>query len=84
MIQETSLEAYESIVPELGKRRQQVYDVITNQEGLCNKEIAEILHLDINCITPRVNELRAEHLVMFHSYKKDEKTNRRVMTWKIC
>ena len=84
MIQQTSMEAYDSIKTELGERQQQVYDTIEQHEGVSNLDISQILSLPINSVTPRVKELRNINLVKFHNYKQDPITKRRVMTWEIC
>ena len=82
MIQQTSVEAYKSILPELGLMQQTVYDAIIEHPGMSNHDISRYLHIEINKITPRVKELRDYGLVSFSHYKKDAITNRRVMCWK--
>ena len=79
MIQQTSLEAYEKVVRDLGYRQKQVYDVIVSHPGFCNKEIAQYLMLPINSITGRVKELRDMCLVLYFGKKKYN--NCSVMTW---
>jgi len=59
-VRQTSLLAYKEIKPELGARQRQVFEVILTHPGLCNREIAQILNLPINCVTGRCKELR-EH-----------------------
>ena len=83
MIQQTSMEAYESILYDLGQRQQQVYDVIEQHEGVSNLDISRILNLPINSVTPRVKELRDYDLVKFYKYKQDRITKRWVMTWTV-
>ena len=83
-VQETSLEAYESIQPELGLMQQTVYDAIEQHEGISNLDISRILNIPINSVTPRVKELRDMNFVKFHNHKQDPITKRRVMTWEIC
>ena len=63
MVQETSLEAYESIVYELGQRQRQVLRAITELREATNKQIARHVSLPINSVTPRVLELRKKKLV---------------------
>jgi hypothetical protein len=81
LIQQTSLEAFNIVYADLGDRQREVYDIIRDNFGICNKEIAEKLLLPINCITGRVKELRDLGMVMHDSYKIND--NRRVMTWKV-
>ena len=83
IVQGTSFEAYISIQDELGDRQQQVLDVIKKYDGVSNHDISRILSLPINCVTPRVKELRDYNLVVFDDVKKDRITGRRVMCWKV-
>ena len=83
MIQETSLESFMQILPELGDRQQQVLDCIRNHISVSNREISSILGLPINSVTPRVKELRDLGFVVCCDIKKDEVTNRNVMCWRI-
>ena len=81
MIQNTSLEAWEIIRPELGSMQNMVYNGIQSYPGSSNHDLSMILEKDINCITPRVKELRDRGIVVFSHYKTDGKTNKRVMCW---
>lgn len=82
-IQNTSMEAYYSILGELGDRQQQVLDIIKKYPNISNHEISNILDIPINSVTPRVKELRDLGLVVFCDIKLDRTTNRNVMTWKV-
>lgn len=81
MIQETSLESWESIQPELGTMQNMVYNIIKVYPGVSNHDISNIMSKSINSVTPRVLELRQRGLVMFSHYKTDRATNKRVMCW---
>ena len=81
-VQVTSLEAWECLQPTLGKLQRMVYNIIKVYPGLCNREISEIMGKPINCVTPRVKELRDHGLVFCSGYKIDPLTGKRVMTWK--
>jgi len=81
-VQQTSIEAYDLIVGDLGKRQIQVYDIIERYFNCCNQDIADILGIPINCVTPRVKELRDMGFIMQHGIKIN-KLGRRVMTWKV-
>jgi len=83
MIQETSLEAFESIQHKLGSMQQEVYDIIEKYPSVSNIDISRILDKPINCITPRVKELRDYDLVYCVGKKKDLITKRRVMCWSV-
>ena len=82
MIQETSLEAYQVLIPELGELQETVYNTIIEHPGMSNHDIARYLQWEINRVTPRVKELRDKGLVWFSHYKEDSLTSRRVMCWK--
>jgi len=90
IIQQTSLEAYKAIIPTLGERQLEVFNVILEHPGFSNKDILHYLRamnpkrkIEIGDITPRVNELRDKRLVDLHNYKQDPLTNKRVMTWEV-
>lgn len=67
MVTDTSLMAYDELQPSLGRRQQEVLDVIRVFGPVSNEEIARHLHLPINCVTGRVHELREKH----HLVKSD-------------
>ena len=81
MIQQTSVEAYESIQHDLGERQQLILDVIVDSPGLSNREIGLVVGLEINKVTGRVFELRAMGLVRSAGWKIDEDSGCRVNTW---
>ena len=83
MIQETSLEAYESIQPQLGFMQELVLTTINSNPGMSNHDISRFLGIEINKVTPRVKELRDMDLVDFSHYKMDRITHRRVMCWRV-
>jgi hypothetical protein len=58
MIQQTTLEAWDFIQARLSKSQAVVYAAIKELGGATNLEISNYLHLPINCVTPRVQELR--------------------------
>ncbi len=80
-VQQTSLEAYHILYDDLGNRQKEVLDVIRDNPGVCNKEIAEMLLLPINCVTGRVKELRELRFVVDDGVKVFE--NRKVLCWKV-
>jgi len=82
MMQQTSMEAFESIRHDLGAMQQRVYDTIQEHPGMSNHDISRYLHIEINKITPRTKELRDYGLVFFSHYKQDTLTKKRVMCWK--
>ena len=81
MIQQTSVEAYKSIKPELGERQQIILDTIIDNPNVSNHDIAHLLGLEISQVTGRVFELRTMNLVKSCGSKIDEDTGRRVICW---
>jgi len=82
-VAETSRLAYYSIRCELDSRKTEVFGVIDDSPGFCNREIAFVLGLPINSVTPRVKELRDLGLVVCSGVKVDSMTGRSVKTWKV-
>lgn len=81
MIQQTSLEAYECIMENIGYCQKLIYDTITHNSGCSNHDIAFILGWEINRVTPRVKELRDKGYVSIKGDKIDPDTGMRVMTY---
>ena len=80
---DTSFEAFESIIDELGERQKLVYDAIKKYKSVSNLDLSRLLQLPINSVTPRVKELRDKGLVVFDGIKTDRITQRRMKTWKV-
>lgn len=57
-VQETSLAAYEEVQPKLGQMQLKVYNALVKLREATNNMLAEETGLPINCITPRIYELR--------------------------
>lgn len=83
VIQQTSLEAYKAILPELSDKQQTIFEVIAKHPNMSNHDIARFLNWEINTVTPRVNELREMGVVGYRGDKLDRTTNRNVMMWEI-
>ena len=83
MIQETSRNAYHEIKKELGRRQVEVLHALEMLGEACNLAIADYLHLPINQVTPRVNELVKAGVVGEAKKDLSPKTNKRVIYWKI-
>lgn len=81
MIQETSLEAYRVLRPELGEQQEKVYNVIQAHPGMSNHDIARYLGWEINRVTPRVKELRDKGIMIHSHTKMDHITKQKVMCW---
>lgn len=84
-VRQTSLEAYwGEVYPTLGRRQLEVLKVFQDswsREGLTNMEVADILGLSINCITPRVFELRKKGLLIEERKRICSITKRKVISW---
>jgi len=63
MIQQQSIQAFELIKPELGKRQAQILNVIFQLGSASNHQISEFLNLEINQITGRTNELSKKNRI---------------------
>jgi len=83
MIQKTSLEAFEVLKPELNNIQCLIYNVLKIYPDMSNHDLGFITNKPINCITPRVKELRDKGLVVCSGYKQDELTHKRVMVWRV-
>lgn len=87
MLQQTSIEAYEGLVEsgKINKRQEQVLNVLSEHPfPITNQEISVLSGLPINCVTPRVKELREKGYVV-EAYKKvDPASGRRAIAWRIA
>ncbi len=82
MTQQTSIQAYKDIVPELGARQQKVLDLFTSREVLLtNNEIADKLGWRINTVTPRVFEVRQKGKLIARGKRPCKITGRTGITW---
>jgi len=80
MIQQTTLESYESIRPELSDRQMLVYSAIKVLGEATNLRISKHLNLPINSITPRVLELRKLGCVISNGIIMQD-TGRSAIVW---
>jgi len=81
MIQNTSIDAWVELQPELGTMQNMIFNIIKIYPGSSNLDISRITDKPINSVTPRVKELRDRGLVILSHYKTDRITNRKVMCW---
>lgn len=82
MLQQTSLEAYRSIVNDLSKKQAQVFRCFQGTQPLTDKELARILNWPINCITPRRGELAERQMIRPEGFTIDPGTGRKCIRWK--
>lgn len=59
VIQQTSLEAYETIVADksLSRMQRKVFECVEGWGPITNKQVSAVVGLPINCVTPRMGEL---------------------------
>lgn len=83
MITNTSLEAFNNILPELGERQLQVYKAFKKLEFATNTMVSNYLSLPINSTTPRTHELRKKGLIIRSHISKCPITKNTAQYWKI-
>lgn len=82
-VSQTSLVAFEDVKTQRFTRHWQIFDAM--HAGVCysNTEIARLVGLPINCVTPRVKELRAKNWLTAGPIRACKITGRQVQTWVI-
>jgi len=84
-MQQTSLSAYESIAYSVLGHRQKVLLLCLMNDGPANNRVLSArTRLPINCVTPRVKELRESGFVREHSRRVDVVTGRSAIVWEAC
>ena len=82
MIQQTSLMAYDGVKPRIGNRQGQILECLREHGPMTNKMISRKMGLPINCVTPRVLELRKLGLVVEY-WNALMRGGRREMLWEV-
>ena len=82
-IQQTSLQAYYDIKSSLGARQREILSFLEREypETYTNNEIAVGVNLPINCVTPRVYELRKKGFVRAYGKRHCAVTGRLAIEW---
>lgn len=80
-IRKTSIMAYRKVASQLPTRQRQVFLTIAAKGPICNMDIAKILNLPINQVTPRTNELYKKGDVHASNIKKHPITKVNVLMW---
>lgn len=81
-VRDTSLLAYFSeVTPTLGDRHVCVVQCLRSLGVASNMELSQVLGWSVNRVTPRVNELRKQGVIVYHSHRCCQVTGRMVMTW---
>lgn len=82
-VRDTSIAAYRTDVrPTLSERQKTVYELLEHEINLTNSEIAARLDWPINCVTPRVYELRDMGLVIEDGKRHCRVTGRTAYAWR--
>ena len=82
-IKQTSLEAYEEVLKNLGECQAKVLQAFKELGLATNQECANHLCWGINRVTPRVLELRRMKVLEYVETRKDKVTGRNAMVWRI-
>ena len=82
-VTETSLEAFEKVLPKIGQKQMEVYETLLNSKiPLTNMEIAKFMNWSINRVTGRVLELRILKLVKFAGRRPCRITKNNANVWR--
>lgn len=81
VVQDTSLQCLDDNLVTFGHRRKQVLQGL-REDSLTNLELSARLVLSINCVTPRIKELRVLGLVEEAGLRKCSITGRTCHTWR--
>ena len=77
----TSMDAFYSILENLGERQMEVFKTIKEIQPCYNLQISKHLNIPINCVTGRVKELRDFAMVRFYKKEVCSETGRTVDCW---
>lgn len=83
-MRQTSLLAYQTIEPDIGRRRREVYDALHELGEANNRTIAKHLGWEINRVTGRVKELVDLGKVEESRRMPDAETGFKSIIWKVC
>lgn len=81
-MQQTSIQAWESVRDSLGEKQMNVYKVLKYLKQANDKMIAKQLNWPINCVTNRRGELVIKKLVGVSFVGPDLYTGRNTIYWK--
>ena len=86
-IVDTSLMAYQKILPKLGQKQTVVYNALLHASrcgfDLTDKELSRVLGWEINCVTPRRGELEKLGLIVASCKRRCGVTGEMVYAWKV-
>lgn len=81
-VQQTSLNSYWEVIPDLGERQMQVYACLQALGRATNLMIAKHAGLEINVVTPRIHELRSYGLVQEAFVDACKVSKRKAIYWR--
>ena len=86
MVEQTSIEAYHEILPELPHRQRQLIDLCLKNpmRDWTFREFGKCLGLDVCSISPRVNELYKMGIMVYSRNRICSVTYRRVKAWQLA
>ena len=79
---QTSLFAFEAVRLDLSNRQREIYALLDPDVGYTNAEIARLARLPINCVTPRVLELRKKGLLVSANVRTCTITGNHAEAWR--
>ncbi len=79
----TSLLSYADVLENLGDRQTEVYRTILKLRSCNSTMISQHLKLPINCVVPRVNELRKYSIVMEDKKARCPYTKKLTIFWRV-
>lgn len=82
MMQDTSLMAFDGVRPVAESKRKIVYATLATMGPSTNAEIAQKLVWTINCVTPRIFELRKEGWVIDDGQRECTVTKHTAHVWR--
>ena len=78
----TSLMAYRQFAPkDFGKKQSAILAFLVRKGPMTNKQLSQETGWPINCITPRIKELRDMGVVTNAGFRLDHNTNRIETVW---
>jgi len=81
--EQTKIMSYLELTPaEIGQRQRQVLEALRELGSASNRQLSAHIGIPINCITPRVKELRTLGVVIPVGTEFDYETRRPVMKWR--
>jgi len=83
MISVTSETSFQEIRDSLGQKQFQILNYLALLGHATNNEISKQYGIPINCVTPRIKELREMGIVTQVSKRPCKVTGRRAMVWEV-